>query len=180
VLLVGCAYIDQNLRVAPEVTTSTVNIGQGKKVILKVIDDRDEQLIGKRVNGYGMSGAKISNNQDLAEVLKDAVTQGLIKKGFELGKEGDAAVVMKVSLRTLAYDTAMGFWTGANIGKTVIKVTATNGAGQEYEKSYRSQKEIRTAFIGSQETNSKVVNEAFGEAVSKIFEDQELLNHLVK
>jgi len=70
-LAAGCAYIDQNLKVAPQHSIAQENIGKGQKVVLRVVDDRDEQLIGKRKNGYGMDGAKISTDQDLVGFLKD-------------------------------------------------------------------------------------------------------------
>ncbi|MEW6101853.1 MAG: YajG family lipoprotein [Candidatus Omnitrophota bacterium] len=71
-------------------------------------------------------------------------------------------------------------WTGGNIGKSTIKVIATNPAGKTYEKSYHGQKEIRTCFIGSQETNSQVVNCAFDAAIENIFKDDELMQFLAK
>jgi uncharacterized lipoprotein YajG len=177
--LSGCAYIDQNLSVKPDLSFSSDNIGGGKKIALRVVDDRDDQLIGKRGVQY-MPGGKISTDQDLVEVLKNALSDGLRKKGFEPVGENDPSLSMKVELRSLAYTTAMGFWTGGNIGTAVIKIIATEPSGKTYEKTYRSQKEIRTAFVGSQETDAKVVNGALSEAINKIFEDKELLKFLAQ
>jgi uncharacterized lipoprotein YajG len=180
VLLVvgGCAYIDQNLKVSPIVEIASVDIGAGKKVCLRIVDDREEQLIGKRAGGYGIGMAKISTDQDLAELLKNIISDGLRKKGFEPVAENETLLVMRVELRALAYDTAVGLWTGGNIGKAVVKVVASKPSGKTFEKSYRGQKEIRTIFVGSQETNSKVINGALDEVIKKVFEDKELLNFL--
>ena len=174
----GCAYIDQNLRVTPNMSTTKENIGQGKQVALSVIDDRDEELIGKRGAQY-FPGGKISTNQDLVEVISDALIQGLSDKGFEPVREDDSPnVSIKAELRSLSYTTATGLWTGGNIGTAVVKVIATQLSGKTYEKSYRSKKEIRSVFIGSQETNAKVVNEALTDALNKVFEDKGLLRFL--
>lgn len=88
--------------------------------------------------------------------------------------------IIWTELRTLKYETAVGLWTGGNIGTAAIKVIATNPKGKTYEKSYRGQKEIRTAFVGSQETNAKVINGALNDVIAKIFEDKELMKFLAQ
>ena len=180
VLIFGCGYIDQNLMVAPQVSVTKNNIGKGKKIALRIVDDRDDQLIGHRVGDYGMKGAKISTGQDLVEILRNSFVENLKNIGFEPVGENDDATILRVELRSLSYDTAMGLWTGGNIGKSIIKIVGTNSANKTYEKSYHGQKEIRTVFVGSQETNAKVVNEALAETLNKIFEDRDLWNFLVQ
>lgn len=175
----GCAYIDQNLKLEPQLAIAPSQVGAGTKIGLQVLDERSEQLVGKRMNGYGFATAKISNNQDLVGILTDSITKGLAKKGFLPVKKDDSSTSMRVELRVLQYDTAMGLWTGGNIGKATIKVVATSPLGKTYEKSYHGQKEIRTCFVGSQETNSKVVNCAFDSAIENIFKDDELINFLL-
>jgi|CXWL01.1.fsa_nt_gi uncharacterized lipoprotein len=180
ILLAGCAYIDQSLKVNPTVSIAPSDIGGGKQISVQIIDDREEQFIGKRVNGYGMSGAKITTDQDLVETLKEPIYSGLTKKGFAPVNSEDILPRLRTELRSLSYDTATGLWTAGNIGKTTIKIIATNTSGKTFEKTYRGQKEIRTVFIGSQETNSKVVNEAFGDAIGKIFNDEDMLKFLAE
>lgn len=175
----GCAYIDQNLRVTPQVSIAQENIGQGKKVALSVVDDRDEQLIGKRGIQF-FPGGKISTDQDLVEVIRDAFIEGLHNKGFELAGENESNLLVKAELRSLAYTTVMGLWTGGNVGIAVVKVIANQPSGKTYEKTYRSQKQIRSVFVGSQETNAKVVNQALADALNKVFEDKELLKFLAQ
>lgn len=177
--LAGCAYIDQNLRVDPQINVVDENIGKGKKIAVRTLDERSEQLIGKRGVQF-FPGGKISNNQDLAEVLKNVVLLGLRKKGFEPVGDNESDLLMKTELRSLSYNTSMGLWTGGNIGTAMVKVIATQPSGKTYEKTYRSEKVIRTAFIGSQETNAKVVNESLNEALKKVFEDKDLMQFLTQ
>lgn len=174
----GCAYIDQNLKVDPQFSIVPSQLGAGTKVSLLVLDERSDQLIGRRANGYGFASAKIETDQDLTEVLRESISKGLVKKGFvPVGKDG-SPTFMRVELRVLAYDTAVGLWTAGNIGKSTIKVAATSPAGKTYEKTYHGKKEVRTCFIGSQETNSKVINYAFDAAIENIFKDEELMKFL--
>jgi uncharacterized lipoprotein YajG len=154
------------------------NIGQGKKVALRVVDDREEQLIGHRVTGHGSKAAKIETKQDLVKLLKDSFIQGMRAKGFEPVEDSSSDISLKVELRSLTYDVTIGFWTSGNIGKATVKIIATNTSGKTYEKIYHSEKEIRTAFIGSQETNAKVINGALSDVLEKIFSDTGLWEFL--
>ena len=180
VFLSGCAYIDQNLRVEPQVTIMQENIGQGKKIALRVVDDREDSTIGRRANGYGMDSAKISTDQDLVELLKSSFIDGMRKKGFEPVGDNDSNVSLKVELRSLSYDTSTGLWTAGNIGKAALKILATKESNKTFEKTYRSQNEIRTAFIASQETNAKIINAALSDALNKVFSDNELWDFLIQ
>lgn len=175
----GCAYIDQNLRVNPQLIVLQSDVGRGKEVALRVVDDREDPLIGKR--GYPVYGsAKISTDQDLAEVLRSVFVDGMRRKGFQPVGGNDSDISLKVELRSLAYDTSMGIWTGGNIGKAAVKVVALQPSGRTYENTYRSQKEIRTVFIGSQETNTTVINDALNDVLNQIFADTELWNFLTQ
>jgi uncharacterized lipoprotein YajG len=176
-LFSGCAYINQDLKVKPDTSISESDIGGGKKITLKVVDEREDQIIGKRRDGYGMNGATITTKQDMVEILSNIIVGGLARKNFSVSSE-QVPTVLKIELRVLSYDTSMGLWTGGNIGKSALKVIATAENGQVYEKMYRGQREIRTAFIGSQETNSNVVNGALSDAVDNLFKDDELLRFL--
>ncbi|MFA5125277.1 MAG: YajG family lipoprotein [Patescibacteria group bacterium] len=179
-LVSGCAYISQNLKVEPSANILSSQVGAGKKIGLCVVDEREDRIIGNRSNVYGMKTAKITTDQDVPEILQTAMSDGLRKKGFLPVAKDESATSMKVELRVLAYDVEMGFWTGGNIGKSTIKIVATNAAGQTYEKMYHGQREIRTCFLGSQETNAKVVNCAFSAAIENIFNDKDLIDFLVK
>jgi len=104
----------------------------------------------------------------------------LRKKGFEPLQEGVGGISIKAELRSLSYDATAGIWTVGNIGNSAIKITVSAQSGEVYEKTYRGQKEIRTAFIASQETNAKVVNEALAETLENIFSDKELFDFILK
>ena len=185
VLIGGCAYIDQNLRVAPQVQVQPANVGHGNTVALRVIDDRQEQLIGRRgpvSTGYGgvLPGAKITTDQDLVEVIRHAVIDGMRAKGFEPVNANEAPRSVKVELRTLSYETASGLLRGANLGQAILKLVASQPSGKTYERTYRSQQEIRTFFIASAETNAKVVNDALTDALQQMFADAALWRFLAE
>lgn len=177
ILLSGCTFIDQKVKISPHLNIGTADIGKGKKVALDVLDEREDSLIGKRGTGM-VRGAKIATDQDVVELFNTAVAEGLQRYGFSVvGRSEDVPTKLKVEIRSLNYDVTMGFWTGGNMGKASLKVVATVN-DKIYEKMYRGEKEIRTAFVASQETNSKIINAAVSEVLESMFNDKQLLEFL--
>ncbi len=181
VLLSGCTFIDQKIKISPQFNIGAsdidIGIGKGKKVALDVLDEREDFLIGKRGTGM-IRGAKIVTDQDVVEIFNTVIAEGLQHYGFfVVGRSEDVPTKLKVEIRSLNYDVTMGFWTGGNMGKSSLKVVATVN-DKIYEKMYRGEKEIRTAFVASQETNSKIINAAVSEVLEAMFRDKQLLEFL--
>lgn len=174
----GCTYIDQKLTVNPDFSITGSNIGKNKEVALKVTDEREDSLVGDR--GYMYKGAKISSDQDMAQLFIDNITKGLQSFGFVVVPYDEQALDrLIVEIRAVKFEANMGFWTGGNTGTCSFKVKVINKE-DTFEKMYRGDNEIRTAFAASQETISKVVNEAVEEALTNMFKDQQLLDFLAK
>jgi hypothetical protein len=69
--------------------------------------------------------AKISIDQDLAMLIKEQLTAGLKEKGFKIvSYEPNAERTLSVELRSLEYNTSMGFWTGGVEVSGALKVDA--------------------------------------------------------
>lgn len=179
ILLSGCTFIDQKVKLDPQFNVDESNVGQGKTVGIKVLDEREDSVIGKRSNAM-YQGAKITTEQDIVGLFSDMIQDGLKKKGFEPTAYTDGnPASLKVEIRTLEYDTSTGLWTAGNMGKSAVKVIANNG-GKEYEKVYRDEQEIRTVWVASQETNSKVINGAVSGVMTEMFDDEELFAFLAE
>jgi len=177
-VLAGCTFIDQKVQLQPQVDVTTADLGQSKSVAIKVVDDRDDTVIGNR--GIWDKGAKVSTEDDVAGVFTKAISDGLRQKGFQVQPfASDHPRQLAVYIRFLKYETVTGLWTGGNIGKAGLRVQATND-GNTYEKSYQAQSEIRTVWAGSQETNAKVINQAVSDVVKKMVEDKNLMALLAR
>jgi uncharacterized lipoprotein YajG len=169
VVLTGCTFIDQKVEIQPQLDGPLGgNLGNGKQVGLRVVDEREDFVLGKRGTGM-VEGAKITTEQDVRQLFADSIAQGLRQSGFLpiLELEG-APTAVRVEIRSLQYDVSMGLWTGSNMGKASIKVLANN-AGKTYGHVYRGQKEIRTMWVASQETNAKIINGAVSDVLRNMF-----------
>ena len=81
VLLAGCALTSQPAVLKPALPLSRTDLGRGIAVALKVVDERPDQTLGHR--GAGMKGAKITTAQDVAEVFREKIVEGLTTYHFD-------------------------------------------------------------------------------------------------
>ena len=176
----GCAFIPQEVKINPQVAIEERNIGRGKKVFLKVTDERTQDALGRRGTVYG-GAAEINTSQDIVGVFVEKISEGLKKKGFnpEPAAE-DSQAQLKVEIRAIDYSTEFGIWTGGNLTKTALKVVVQDKSKIFYEKTYRGENEIRTAFVASQETNAKIINNAVADVLNKMFADEMMLESLIR
>jgi uncharacterized lipoprotein YajG len=154
------------------------DIGQGRKVGVLVDDERDTQELGNRGSAAISKGAKISTDQNLPEVFKQAVFDGLKAKGFNPTDNANSPDRrLKVEIRSLNYSTSTGFWTGGVDTKAAIKAIVTN-SGISYESMYRSENEERVVFVPTADHNTELLNKVVSEVLAKLFDDQSLLTAL--
>jgi uncharacterized lipoprotein YajG len=178
--LSACAFTPQKAEIQPSLQVYASDIGQGRAVGVLVTDERDTQDLGNRGSALFSKAAKISSDQNLAEVFRRALFDGLKAKGFaptDISNSPDRQ--LKLEIRSLNYSTSTGFWTGGVDTKAAIKAIATN-SGTSYENMYRSANEERVVVVPTAEHNTELLNKVVTDVLSKLFEDQTLLSELAK
>jgi uncharacterized lipoprotein YajG len=177
--LSGCAFTPQTANIAPTVTVMTSSEGKGVAVMVQVTDERPSKSLGRRGTAYG-AAAEITAAQDIAVVVQKEIIAGLKKKGFGVVDDSDGAnAKLSVEVRLLEYTTAQGFWTGGVIVRSAVKAVATKN-GKTYEKLYRTEKEQRVVVVPTAETNEQWINEALGEVLSQLLDDNGLTMFLTQ
>ena len=71
----GCAFVAQEATLNPDVEYKTSDLGSGVSVSVHVDDERPTEALGKRQ----ALGAKITTNQNVAEVVRDEILNELDK-----------------------------------------------------------------------------------------------------
>jgi uncharacterized lipoprotein YajG len=155
----------------------TSSIGKNKKVGVRVVDERPSATLGRRGIG-GTTGAKITTAQDLSEVVKKKVFEGLINMGFapvnyRLQKEPR----LTIEIRFLDYSTSAGFWTGKVQIRGAIKAIAAK-KGDMYDKMYRVEKEETIMAVPGAERNERMINDVLSDVLAKLFNDVDLFEFL--
>ncbi len=176
IMLSACAYTPQKatLEVTPEILES--NLGRGRTIAVNIMDERPDKGLGHRGGVYGR-GAEITTDQDITEIILDALYEGLTTKGFKPvsgGQKSDKK--LDAEFRHFEYYTSTGAFTGGVHVKAAMKVRAKGKV--EYENMYRVEKENRVVFVPGAESNEKLLNETLTEMVERVFQDEDLLHTL--
>jgi uncharacterized lipoprotein YajG len=178
--LSACAFSPQKAEIKPDLQVYASNIGQGKAVGVLVTDERDSQDIGHRGSALINKAATISSEQNLAEVFRQAVFDGLKAKGFApTDSNKSTGPQLKIEIRALDYSTSTGFWTGGVDTKAAIKAIVTN-SGTTYENFYRSSNEERVVVVPTADHNTELINKVVNDVLSQLLADQALLGSLAK
>ncbi|MFH1231478.1 MAG: YajG family lipoprotein [Planctomycetota bacterium] len=173
----GCAYISQQVKIMPDLYVPESNVGQGKNVILKVKDERSDKILGHRGSGFGKAAA-ITNEQDIPAIVQDEIIKGLQKKGFiSVSSDSDTKRILNVEIRLIEYSTSIGFWTGGIQTKATLKAIASNN-GKIYENLYRINNEKRVVIVPAANENERLVNEVITQVLEELFRDENLFSFL--
>ena len=174
----ACAYTPEKAEIAPHVDSNQSNIGMGKAVAVFVTDGRDTSDIGHRGAGAIASGATISNDQNIPDVFRQAIFDGLKSKGFTpTDPSNSAARQLHVEIRSIGYSTSTGFWTGGVETKAALSCRASV-QNNSYEHVYRFNNEERVMFVPTASHNNDLINHAVDSVLKEMFDDQALMNLL--
>jgi uncharacterized lipoprotein YajG len=122
----------------------------------------------------------ITASEGLDASLLTAIQAALRTKGFRTSDTQRAdAGTLAVEVRGLHYGWQSSLLGGSLKVECIIKGSATRSS-KTIEKVYRAEKVADTNWTPTAEYNEKLVNDALSEALSKLLNDDELLNLLAK
>ncbi|HQW08117.1 MAG TPA: YajG family lipoprotein [Steroidobacteraceae bacterium] len=177
VLVSACAFSPQVAQINPGLDVASGDLGKSTTVAFRVVDERDSKSIGNRGAAFG-KGAKITTSQDVAALVHQRISEGLGKKGFAITDfREDASPRLTVELRSLDYDTSVGFWTGGVQIVAALKGVSVRD-GKTYERMYRYDNEKRVVVVPTANRNDEMLNAALTDVMTQFFDDVGMLRHL--
>ncbi len=177
VVLSGCAFHAQNVRLQPQVQYVDSNDGHELPVAIVVQDQRPTRDLGHRGNG-AISAATITTNSYVSAVIKQAISKGLTHRGFKVvGSTAAPHATLTIQLRALKTELHAGFWTGHQEANAAAEGIATNGT-HTYENFYRVDSKQSKFWVPTAGQNSQYINGALSNLVGKIVNDEKLLSFL--
>jgi uncharacterized lipoprotein YajG len=144
-------------------------------VALKIIDKRSTQIVGSKINGFGMKTADIVSDSDVPATLKTAFETELENRGFKLGPNG---LVLVVELRNLQNQFALGFFSGESTGSVGMDVTIERPDGVKIYDQYITGQGQDSIELADMTNAQKTLNAAIQNAVSKTFNDSAFIEAL--
>lgn len=182
-LATGCAFTPQTVVIEPTLEVSPSNIGEGRNVSVYVVDERTTTELGRRGTG-AMRGAAITSEQDIAGVFQKAITENLNAMGFNATPvntptAGPESALLRIDIRSLDYETSMGFWTGGVHTRGSMKGTATRES-RSYDQLYRVDEEKRVMVVPGADSNAQMINATASAILQELFNDVTLFKFLAE
>jgi len=179
-LLSGCAFQQQAVVLRPEVQPLQTNVGQGRPVLVNVVDERPRSTLGTR--GAQGVGAELTVAGELTEVVRGSLAQGLQQQGFVLAASpgSEEGRELRVEIRNLDYRIIMGFWSGTLNTECGLKAICIRGASRPFEQLYRGEFQESIQIVQSDEANERYLNQAVSRAINSLLQDQRLIHCLAQ
>jgi len=178
-LLSGCAFTTGHVDLAYQPTTQATKLAtpESPHVSVVVTDKRPTQVVGEKINGYGMKTAEIVSNTDVPGTLKSAFETELNSRGFTEGAGGN---VLSVTLSNFENQFTMGFFSGDATATIGMQVTVKRPDGSvAYDKYVTGQSKDWVEVTG-EDNAGRELNAAMQDGVTKVFSDSAFIDSLKK
>ena len=173
VMSTGCAFTPQAVVLRPDMQVAASSVGQGRSVLVTVVDERPRSTLGTR--GVRGVGAEITVEGDVLSVVRAAVSGGLQRQGFTPTQQAPAdGRELRVEVRNLEYGLTQGFFSGTLRTECGLKAVCILGNSRPFEQLYRGEVQEGVAFVQGAEANEKYINTALSRALNALLEDPKL------
>jgi uncharacterized lipoprotein len=177
----GCVLTQERVKLSyvPQVGVQRVERPNVSGVVVSVVDSRPtKDRVSSKENAFGMKLGAITSEEDVATLLQSAVEIELENRGFHLGS-GKALV--NVELSRLENDFGQGFFSGDAMAELFMRVTVQEAASQVLYRKFIQGKGINSGIQLASGANAKIaLDRALQDAVSKLFQDSQFLESVVK
>lgn len=170
----GCAPMKVNFD--PQLNITELNLGAGKKISLQVYDARPETTFGRTAPAR----PPLNSDQNIAELFKDRISDGLRKKGFDVlqdAKLNQPDLTVEIRLLKLS-SSGIGFFS-----KLTFKCICKNSS-KPYENIFRKNAFRKSDLLQNisnlvtKKMASDVLNNVVSQGLERMLQDVELLKCL--
>jgi uncharacterized lipoprotein YajG len=178
-MLTGCAFTTGHVDLAYQPTTQATKLAapDSPRVSVVVTDKRPTQVVGQKINGFGMKTADIVSNTDVPGTLKSAFETELNSRGFTEGAGGD---VVLVSLSNFENQFTLGFFSGDSTATIGMQVTVKRPDGTVAYDKYVAGQSKDWIEVAGEDNAGHELNAAMQDGVSKVFADSTFIDALKK
>ncbi|HEY2987284.1 MAG TPA: YajG family lipoprotein [Candidatus Binatia bacterium] len=175
-LVCSCAFVHQEVTLKPEVNVAATDIGKGRAIQLKTVDERTSAVIGSRgMKGGAAASAEITSTQDVLAVVQTALLDGLKRKGYRpTVEEGSVQHGLRVDIRNLEYGVTPGIFTGTLRTEVALKAGCIVNGTQSYDRMYRGEDKDSVFFVQFASANERYLNSALSKAIESLLDDPKL------
>ena len=182
-LLTSCALTRDHisLNYEPMANVEKVPEAENTQVHVAVTDSRrNKDRVGRKINGYGMPMALIVCENQIDELVKEALLKELANRGFVPSPQ-DPKILVDIELVKMSNRFKLGFWSGDGISETNLNIKIQNpDETLRYNKTIMGVGKNPNIQLATGK-NAKIALElSLKDAIAKIVEDPEFINALLK
>lgn len=175
-LLGGCALSPQLVTLHPNPRVPDANVGHGSPVQVRVVDRREDQVIGTRGGVYGKT-ALIRTANDLSVAIRQTVRNSLQRLGFDTTGVGRDAPRLTVEICGLSYvpdDGALVSWVRT---RACLRAVAKRG-DTTYRATFRTRVKHQLLLTPDAEHNEAMITQVLERSLERLLNDDTLLQFL--
>jgi len=176
----GCAATTDHIELGYSLQSVGSQVAGASQVHMqvKVEDRRPSQEVGHKINGYGVEMAPIVTDQNIGDLVEQAVEKELRSRGFAVGTPGPTLLLIQLDRFTSSFQ--MGVFSGSATADVAMDVMIKNVAGKDTFKTWIMAKGENPSLQLATGDNAKVaLDQALQNALAKLFGDQKFLDALV-
>lgn len=177
-VLTGCAFTKDYVEVSyqPSCAPQRIRGAETIEVTVHVNDTRTKENVGCKINGYGIEAASIIANNDLVEVVRNAITWELEERGFVIAYGGHK---LSIELCKLYNDFKPGWFCAKADAETVFNIVLKNKEGTVvYAKTIMGLGKEETCFFASGKNANLALQQSLRAAIQKLMNDREFIQAL--
>lgn len=175
----GCAFTTGHVDLSYQPSGDATKVAQADSppVAVQVSDKRPTQVVGQKINGFGMKTADIVADTDVPGTIKNAFETELSDRGFTAGPNGNQVAV---TLDSLQNSFTVGFFSGEATATAGMDVAVKRPNGTTAFDQYFTGNSKDWIELATPENAETMLDAAIKDAITKVFADQTFLDALKK
>ena len=175
-LLTSCTHENQKIKFDIAIDREKSDFGNVGSIGLIAFDERSHKdLIGTKT--FGEERIEISSSENLAELLRDKLSDNLEQKGFVKGRDK----IVEVHLESLQYKAVRKFFIGTSEANSMVKIIVKNTkTGEKFTKNFTLSVKGKHFLAPLEITDRETINTILRDTVLDILNDKSFLKSLTK
>ena len=175
-LAISCTHENQKIKFDISIDREKSDFENIGAIAVLAFDDRSQpNILGDKT--FGDEKIQITSNENLAELLRQKISENLHQKGFKKGLDK----TVEIHLESLQYKAKRKFFIGTSAAESVIKIVVKNNkTGEKFTKNFALSINGKHFLAPLEEADAATINAILRDTVLDILSDKSLMKSLSK
>jgi len=182
-VLSGCALTTDRIAIGYEPMEGVQILEKAEEVPVQivVVDQREiKDEVGRKKNGYGMKLAPIVSENDIGDLVKLALSQELINRGFKLSDHENLSILIDVELSRFYNRFKLGFWSAKSQAVATLNVKVQNQEGVvSFSQRIEGHGERPFIMLMNGQNAKQALERALKNAIEQLVEEKAFLDAIL-